>query len=117
MSTENWDWHHVDTRRRVRMDHVRSSMESEMAAPDPTSGPRTTTSLDLKRAPDAFRVLDWTKVDATPSLSDVKRLISMAAPSGTVRLAIIVNTPKKLRAATVFAEQVSAEGGQVRVFV
>ena len=88
-----------------------------MAAPDPKAGSRITTSLELKRTPDAFRVLDWTNLDTPPSLTDVKRLASLAGPNGTVRLAIIVNTPKKLRAATVFAEQVTAAGAQVRVFV
>lgn len=36
---------------------------------------------------------------------------------GAAKLAILVNTPRMLRAADVFAEQASLQGVQVRVFV
>jgi len=78
---------------------------------------RRTTEAGRKVEPDVFRVLDWTKLDSPPSLADVKRLTAMAGTDGAVRLAILVNTPKMLRAATVFAEQATTQGAQVRVFI
>lgn len=67
-------------------------------------------------SPDFFRVLDWTRLDSLPSLADVNRLINLAG-AGAVRLAIIVDTPRKLRTATIFADQASIEGAEARVFV
>jgi hypothetical protein len=64
-------------------------------------------------APDAYRVLDWTNLDAVPASGDLSRV----ALAGTTRLAILVNSPRMLRAATVFSEQAALHGTQVRVFV
>jgi hypothetical protein len=64
-------------------------------------------------APDAYRVLDWTNLEAIPGSADVSRV----ALAGSTRLAILVNSPRMLRAATVFAEQAGLQGTQVRVFV
>jgi hypothetical protein len=66
--------------------------------------------------PDVFRVLDWTNLDAAPTTLDIARLANMAG-HGTARVAILVNTPRMLRAATAFSEHASLQGVQVRVFV
>jgi hypothetical protein len=63
--------------------------------------------------PDAYRVLDWTNLDAVPASGELSR-VSLA---GSTRLAILVNSPRMLRAATVFAEQAALHGTQVRVFI
>src|SRR3954471_10440163 len=70
-------------------------------------------SIPTPGAPDAYRVLDWTNLDAVPVSTDVSR-VSLA---GSTRLAILVNSPRMLRGATVFAEQAALHGTQVRVFV
>lgn len=91
-----------------------------MAVSNSTSAGRPTGSIDAARAtnaPEVFRILDWTKLDTLPSMADIRRLISLGGGQGGVRLAILVNTPRKLRAATVIAEQAAIEGAQVRVFV
>jgi hypothetical protein len=74
-------------------------------------------ALRDRSAPDAFRLLDWTKLDAAPSSMDVTRLSGIGGRDGSARLAILVNTPRMLRAANVFAEQAGMHGAQVRVFV
>ena len=45
---------------------------------------------------------------------DVARLVSLG---GTARVAILVNTPRMLRAANTFSEQAGLHGVQVRVFI
>ncbi len=70
-------------------------------------------SIPEHGAPDAYRVLDWTNLDTIPGSADVSR-VSLA---GSTRLAILVNSPRMLRAATVFAEQAGLLGTQVRVFI
>ena len=89
-----------------------------MAAPGGSKGRPTGSYEGARRSAsiEAFRILDWTKLDAPPSMVDVKRLTDLGGGSGNVRLAILVDTPRKLRAATVFAEQASTQGAQVRVF-
>jgi hypothetical protein len=68
-------------------------------------------------APEAFRMLDWTNLDSAPSTMDVARMAGIGGRPGAVRLAVLVNTPRMLRAASVFAEQAGLHGAQVRVFV
>jgi hypothetical protein len=70
-----------------------------------------------RSAPEAFRVLDWTNLDSAPTSIDVKRMAGLGGRAGAARLAVLVNTPRMLRAATVFAEQAGLQGAQVRVFV
>ena len=65
-----------------------------------------------RSTPEAIRVLDWTNLDSAPSSLDVSRV----AGSGG-RLAVLVNTPRMLRAADVFAEQAGLHGTYVRVFI
>jgi hypothetical protein len=64
--------------------------------------------------PEVFRVLDWTNLDAPPTSVDVARLVSLG---GAARIAILVNTPRMLRAANTFSEQAGLHGVQVRVFI
>ena len=64
--------------------------------------------------PEVFRVLDWTNLDAPPTSVDVARLVNMGA---SARVAILVNTPRMLRAANTFSEQAGLHGVQVRVFI
>jgi len=64
--------------------------------------------------PEVFRVLDWTNLDAPPTSMDVARLVSLG---GSARVAILVNTPRMLRAANTFGEQAGLHGVQVRVFI
>jgi hypothetical protein len=59
-------------------------------------------------------MLDWTNLDTAPSAIDVAR---MAGIGGPARFAVLVNTPRMLRAASIFAEQAGLQGSQVRVFV
>jgi hypothetical protein len=68
-------------------------------------------------APEAFRVLDWTNLDSPPTTLDVKRMSGLGGNEGIARFAVLVNTPRMLRAANVFAEQAGLQGAQVRVFV
>src|SRR4051812_13521655 len=70
-----------------------------------------------KIAPDAFRVLDWTNLDSPPTTMDVRRMVGLGGDEGSARFAILVKTPRMLRAANVFAEQAGIHGAQVRVFV
>ena len=76
-------------------------------------GMSTRSSRD-RMAPDAVRMLDWTNVDTAPSAIDVARMSGFGGPA---RFAVLVNTPRMLRAASVFAEQAGLKGSQVRVFV
>jgi hypothetical protein len=64
--------------------------------------------------PEVFRVLDWTNLDAPPTSLDVARLASLG---GSARVAILVNTPRMLRAANTYSEQAGLHGVQVRVFI
>jgi len=59
-------------------------------------------------------MLDWTNLDTAPSAIDVARMSGFAGPT---RYAVLVNTPRMLRAASIFAEQAGLQGSQVRVFV
>ena len=87
--------------------------------------PASRLQLDPREAPSgspgrgstgALRVLDWTNLDAPPATTDITRLVT-AGKDGPPRLAILVNSPRMLRAADVFAEQAGLQGAQVRVFV
>lgn len=73
-----------------------------------------TQSRGTTGVPEVFRVLDWTNLDAPPTSMDVARLVSLG---GTARVAILVNTPRMLRAANTFSEQAGLHGVQVRVFI
>jgi hypothetical protein len=70
-----------------------------------------------RSAPEVYRVIDWTNLDSAPTAMDVTRMAGLGGRDGTARLAVLVNTPRMLRAATVFAEQAGLQGAQVRVFV
>lgn len=70
-----------------------------------------------RSTPEAYRVLDWTNLDTAPTSMDVTRTGGLGGRDGTARLAIIVNTPRMVRSANVFAEQAGLQGAQVRVFV
>lgn len=59
-------------------------------------------------------MLDWTNLDAPPTSVDVARLVNLGAAA---RIAILVNTPRMLRAANTFSEQAGLHGVQVRVFI
>lgn len=74
-------------------------------------------ALHDRGTPEAFRVLDWTNLDSAPSSMDVARMAGSGGREGAARLAVVVNTPRMLRAANVFAEQAGLHGAQVRVFV
>jgi hypothetical protein len=73
-----------------------------------------TPSRGTSSGPEVFRVLDWTNIDAPPTSMDVARLVSLG---GSARVAILVNTPRMLRAANTFSEQAGLHGVQVRVFI
>ena len=84
--------------------------------PTPLSGTLQTPSKPTAPAeatPEVFRVLDWTNIDAAPTTLDIARLASM----GSARVAILVNTPRMLRAAQAFSEHAALQGIQVRVFI
>src|SRR5437870_8375090 len=81
---------------------------------DPKSGRLSTTERSV---PAAFRVLDWTNLDSPPTSIDVARLAALGEHGGSARIAVLVNSPRMLRAATAFAEQAGLHGAQVRVFV
>lgn len=66
--------------------------------------------------PDVYRVLDWTNLDSPPSTVDIARLTSLGG-NGSARVAILVNTPRMLRAATALSEHAGLQGVLVRVFV
>jgi hypothetical protein len=70
-----------------------------------------------RRTPDAVRMLDWTNLDSAPSSMDVTRMMGVGSSECAARFAVLVNTPRMLRAAGVFAEQAGLRGAQVRVFV
>ena len=87
--------------------------------PTPSSWPsgQQTSSRPAARdfgTPEVFRVLDWTNLDAPPTSVDVARLVNMGS---SARVAILVNTPRMLRAANTFSEQAGLHGVQVRVFI
>jgi hypothetical protein len=87
--------------------------------PSPTDQPEGLPNQPLRerRTPDAVRMLDWTNLDSAPSSIDVRRMTGTGGREGTARFAVLVNTPRMLRAASVFAEQAGLQGAQVRVFV
>ena len=76
-------------------------------------------SLRDENTLDALRVLDWTNLDGVPESTDAAGMAVAACRGGggAARLAVLVNTPRMLRAANVFAEQAELQGAQVRVFV
>jgi hypothetical protein len=75
----------------------------------------TRTSADAS-TPEVYRVLDWTNLDAAPTTVDIARLAALGG-SGGARIAILINTPRMLRAATAFSEQAGMLGVYVRVFI
>jgi hypothetical protein len=91
-------------------------MEAQMPVSGSTGQFQTLVPARDAGTPDVFRVLDWTNLDAAPSTFDIARLAHLAG-QGTARVAILVNTPRMLRAATAFSEHASLQGVQVRVFI
>src|SRR5437773_10361262 len=90
----------------------------EVPASESSSGDKLEGSKQIeRRGPEVFRVLDWTKLDSAPTSVDVARMAGLGGRTGAARLAILVNTPRMLRAANMFAEQAGLQGAQVRVFV
>jgi hypothetical protein len=71
----------------------------------------------VRIAPDAYRVVDWSRYDAAPAAAEVDRLLTNVARDGATRVAVLVSTPKALLAANTFADQAAMVGAQVRVFV
>jgi len=71
-------------------------------------------SRDTIGNPEVFRVLDWTNLDAPPTSLDTARLSSLGS---SARVAILVNTPRMLRAANTYCEQAGMHGVRVRVFI
>jgi hypothetical protein len=88
-------------------------------APRPASQAQSLASARARQraTADVLRVLDWTNIDTTPSATDIARLGALNGNEGRARIAILVNTPKMLRAATAFAEHAGLKGAQVRVFI
>ena len=86
--------------------------------PTPGSVPQGQSPFSSKTSrdgtPEVFRVLDWTNLDAPPTSVDVARLVALG---GAARIAILVNTPRMLRAANTFSEQAGLHGVHVRVFI
>ena len=77
--------------------------------------PRTTGQTS-DCGPEVYRVLDWTNLDSPPTSLDLARLAAMGGRGGA-RVAVLVNTPRMLRAATAFSEQAGLLGVYVRVFI
>jgi hypothetical protein len=92
-------------------------MSASKTVPANQSGDSSSSPPRERSEPEALRVLDWTKLDAAPSSMDVARMAALGGRAGTARFAVLVNTPRMLRAANVFAEQAGLHGAQVRVFV
>src|ERR1700704_3006467 len=90
-------------------------MPASNPLPNPPEG-RPPSSF-RRGAPEAFRILDWTRLDSPPTSIDVARMAGIGGGEGAARLAVLVNHPKMLGAANVFAEQAGMQGAQVRVFV
>src|SRR5258708_5662737 len=90
-------------------------MPASGASPGGERQGRSTRSV--RNVPEAYRVLDWTSLDSPPTSMDITRMASLGGRDGGARLAILVNTPRMLRAANVFAEQAGIQGAQVRGFV
>ena len=99
-----------------------SQQSQEMEAPVsvskqlPAARPVGSDSRRDRIAPAALRVLDWTGLESAPSAMDVMRMANIGGRDGIARLAVVVNTPRMLRSANVFAEQAGLHGAQVRVF-
>jgi hypothetical protein len=88
-----------------------------MPASQPYSGsPVRATKPADGHTPEVFRVLDWTNLDSPPTSVDIARLAHLGGQGGA-RIAILINTPRMLRAATAFSEQAGMLGVQVRVFI
>ena len=64
-----------------------------------------------------LKLLDWTNLDAPPTSSlDVAKLATLGG-NRRARVAVVVNTPRMLRAATTFSEHAGTQGVEVRVFI
>jgi hypothetical protein len=81
----------------------------------PDSPDKSRQGLRDRRTPEGLRLLDWTSPDATPATADIPRASSRR--EGMARLAVVIDTPRLLGAASVFAEQAGLQGTQVRVFI
>lgn len=81
------------------------------------AAPAIRRSSSHRIAPDAYRIVDWSRYDAAPPVADVDRLLGNVARDSSARLAVLVSTPKALLAANHFAERAGLVGAQVRVFV
>jgi hypothetical protein len=91
-------------------------MQASKSSPDGQPEGLPNQPLRDRRTPDAVRMLDWTNLDSAPSSMDVTRMMGIGGECAA-RFAVLVNTPRMLRAASVFAEQAGLRGAQVRVFV
>jgi hypothetical protein len=81
------------------------------------AAPAIRRSSSQRIAPDAYRIVDWSRYDAAPPVADVDRVLGSVSRDGTSRMAVLVSTPKALMAANIFAERAGLVGAQVRVFV
>lgn len=89
-------------------------MPDSQAQPNEPEG-QSRQGLRDRRTPEGLRLLDWTIPDATPGSTDIPR--AGAGREGRAKLAVLVDTPRMLPAASVFAEQAGLQGTQVRVFI
>lgn len=78
------------------------------------SGSRGSQPTRDRTIPEGSSLLDWTNLDIAPETPDPS---AMAVGAAGGRIAVLVNSPKILRAATMFAEQAGLQGTAVRVFV
>ena len=92
-------------------------MNPTVAPQQDEASPAARRSSSQRIAPDAYRVIDWSRYEAAPPAADVDRVLGKIAGDATARLAVLVSTPKALLAANIFAEQAGLRGAQVRVFV
>lgn len=89
-------------------------MHASRAFAPTESGSRGTPPARDRNIPEGSSLLDWTNLDIAPETPD---LGSLAVGAAGGRIAVLVNSPKILRAATMFAEQAGLHGTVVRVFV
>jgi hypothetical protein len=66
--------------------------------------------------PGGLRLLDWTNLDSPPATLDIAQ-VAASIRGVAARVAVLVNSPRMLRAADVLAEQAGLMGAQVRVFI
>lgn len=89
-------------------------MHASRALAPTESGSRGSQPARDRNIPEGSSLLDWTNLDIAPETPD---LSAQAVGAAGGRIAVLVNSPRILRAATMFAEQAGLQGTVVRVFV